>query len=43
MNDDELWNHIKNIVYVTLESKQNAVCGSLKQKFKGMYVVIINL
>ena len=34
---------IKNIVYVTLGSKRNAMQNSLKQKFKGMSVVSINL
>ena len=43
MKDGDFWNHIKNIVYVTLGSKRNAMQSSLKQKFKGMSVVIINL
>ena len=43
MKDGDFWNHIKNIVYVTLGSKRNAMQSSLKQKFKGMSVVIISL
>ena len=35
MKDGDFWNQIKNIVY--------AMQGSLKQKFKGMSMVIINL
>ena len=43
MNDGKFWIHIKNIVHVTLGSKRNAMQNSLKQKFKGMSVVIINM
>ena len=43
MEDGDFWNNIKNIVYVTLGSKRNAMQSSLKQKFKGMSVVIMNL
>ena len=43
MNDGEFWNHMKNIVYVTLRSKLNTIQSSLKQKFKGVSVVNINL
>lgn len=43
MEDGDFWNHIKNIVYVTLGSKRNAMQSSLKQKFKGMSMVIMNM
>ena len=43
MEDSDFWNHIKNIVYVTLGSKWNAMQSSLKQKFKGMSMIIINM
>ena len=43
MEDGDFWNHIKNIVYVTLGSKRNAMQSSLKQKFKGMSMVMTNM
>ena len=43
MNDGEFWNDVKNIIYYTLGSKQKAIQSPLKQKFKGMSVVVINL
>ena len=34
MKDGNFWNHIKNIVYVTVGSKQNVIHSSLKQNSK---------